>query len=182
MDSAPDSQDASDSSRAPRWAPAVLAIVALVGLSVWVTSRAAEREPESERDPLELSDPAELRQVVQAISAVIQQTDGAREDEALTALAALRPQSPGAADLRESCLSTYRAPREADRLLREGARLLPPDGGAAPPEATARLEEISQRARTLIIEARESLDRCNALYQSGAHRLHLEPARRPSSR
>ncbi len=182
MPSATDSRDEMKKAegRAPRWTSAVLAVVAIVLVSVAVASRSADRESgtEQERDPLELADPAELRQVVTAISEVIRATQPAQEDRAIEALAQITPRSPGAADLRDACLTTYRSPRDAERLLREGARLLPADGGAAPPEATVRLEEISLRARTLITEARETLDRCNALYQSGATRLNLEPARR----
>lgn len=164
-------------SKAPRWTSAVLVVVAIVMVSVAVASRAPEREGERERDPLDLADPTELRQVVVAISEVIRASD-AEEDRAIEALARLSPQSPGAADLRDSCLTTYRSPREADRLLREGARLLPSDGGPASPEVTPRLEEISHRARMLITEARETLERCNALYQQGARRIGVEPARR----
>ena len=163
--------------KAPAWTTAVLAVVALVILSVFVASRASQREEDHESDPLDLADPTELRQVVVAISTVIRASD-AEEDGAIDALARLAVQSPGAADLRDSCLTTYRSPREADRLLREGARLLPADGGAASPEAAPRLEEISHRARTLITEARETLDRCNTLYQNAAHRIGVEPARR----
>ncbi len=173
--------DMKDRGKAPRWTFAVLVVVALVMVSVAVASRMTERQSDPERDPLELADPRELRQVV-AISEVIRAGEPDAEDRAIAALDRVRPQSPGAADLRDSCLTTYRSPREADRLLREGARLLPSDGGAAPPEATARLEEISQRARTLIIEARETLDRCQTLYQSAARRLGVEPARRPQPR
>ncbi len=182
MSSATDSSDEMKKAeaRVPRWTSAVLAVVAMVLVSVAVASRSADRdgERESDRDPLELADPAELRQVVTAISEVIRASQPAQEDRAIDALAQLTPRSPGAADLRDACLTTYRSPRDAERLLREGARLLPADGGAAPPEATARLEEISLRARNLITEARETLDRCNALYQSGAARFNLEPARR----
>ena len=182
MASATDSSDEMKKreGRAPRWTSAVLAVVAIVLVSVAVASRSAERdhESEAERDPLELADPVELRQVVTAVSEVIRATEPAQEDRAIEALGQITPRSPGAADLRDACLTTYRSPREADRLLREGARLLPADGGPASPEATARLEEISLRARNLITEARETLDRCNALYQSGATRLNLEPARR----
>ncbi len=163
--------------KAPAWTSAVLAVIALVVLSVFVASRASQREEDHEHDPLDLADPSELRQVVVAVSTVIRASD-ADEDRAIDALAHLAVQSPGALDLRDSCLTTYRSPREADRLLREGARLLPADGGAASPEVTPRLEEISHRARTLITEARETLDRCNTLYREGARRIGVEPARR----
>jgi hypothetical protein len=174
----PDDELKDRPSKAPRWTSAVLAIVAIVMVSVAVASRSADHDVERDRDPLDLADPTELRQVVVAISEVIRATEPAAEDHAIDALAHLTPQSPGAADLRDACLTTYRSPREADRLLREGARLLPADGGAAPPEATPRLEEISHRARTLITEARETLERCNALYQAGARRIGIEPAHR----
>ncbi len=174
----PDEELKDRASKAPRWTSAVLVVVAMVMVSVAVASRSSERDVERDHDPLDLADPTELRQVVVAVSEVIRASDAPQEDRAIEALGRLTPQSPGAADLRDSCLTTYRSPREADRLLREGARLLPSDGGAAPPEATPRLEEISRRARNLITEARETLERCNSLYQAGARRIGIEPARR----
>lgn len=160
----------------PRWTFAVLVVIALVLVSVAVTSRSADRDAEHDRehDPLELADNTELRAVVVAVSEVIRAPGGSPEEgRAIAALEAIRPRSPGAADLRDSCISTYRSPREAERLLREA--YVRTDGATPIEGATVRTEEIHR----LIREAQDSLGHCMALYESGAARLHLEPAHRP---
>lgn len=181
MGTATDSTEDRDAAakRSPTWAPAVLAVLCLVAIAVAVAGRSADAPPERERDPLELADERELRDVVTAVSGVIRAQSEGDEEQRLVALEALHPRSPGAADLRESCVNVYRGTHDAERLTREFRALMPGDGGAVPPEARPRLEEIYSRTRTLITEANESRDRCVALYQAGARRLHIEPARRP---
>lgn len=163
---------------APRWAAAVLMVLALVMVSVAVASRSAGVDPEHERDPLELADETELRQVVTGVSGVIVTSAPEAEEQQIVALEGIRPRSPGAADLRDSCVTLYRNAHDADRLLREGRALMPADDGGVPPELRGRIAAIIERSRHLITEANESRDRCNALYLAAARRLRIEPARR----
>lgn len=164
--------------RNPTWAPAVLAVLCLVAIAVAVAGRSNDTSSDRDRDPLELADERELRDVVTAVSAIIR-ADTRSEEQPIVALETLHPRSPGAADLRESCVNVYRGTHDAEGLTREFRALMPGDGGEVPPEARPRLEEIYRRTRTLITEANESRDRCVALYQAAARRLHIEPARRP---
>ncbi len=164
---------------APRWGLAVLVVVSLVMVAVAVTSRSGGPDPEHERDPLELADESELRQVVTGVSGVIVASGPEAEAERIRALELIRPRSPGAADLRDSCVTLYRDTHEADRLLREGRALMPAGDGGVPPELRGRIAGIIERSRQLITEANESRDRCNALYLAAARRLRIEPARRP---
>jgi hypothetical protein len=163
---------------APRWTSAVLVIVAMVLISVAVASRSGENV-ERERDPLELVDEGELRTVVNAISEVIRAREGEPEGNAIRSLDAVHPNSPGALDLRDSCLTTYRNPHEAESLMRASQPLVPGDGSVSL-ELRTRLEHNLERIRTLVIEANESRDRCVTLYEAATRRLHLEPARRPA--
>lgn len=181
MGTATDSTEerATAAKRTPTWGPAVLAVLCLVAIGVAVAGRSGDPPSEQERDPLELADERELRDVVTAVSGIIRAGNENDEEQRLVALEALHPRSPGAADVRESCVSVYRGTHDAERLTREFRALMPGDGGAVPPESRPRLEEIYRRTRTLITEANESRDRCVALYQSAARRLHIEPARRP---
>ncbi len=181
MASATDSSDDPPPPRAPaapRWGAAILTVVALVLVAVAVTSRAGEADLERERDPLELADEAELRQVVRGVSGVIVAAEPEAEAARIHDLEQVRPHSPGAADLRDSCVTLYRDTHEAERLLREGRALMPAGDGAVPPEMRGRIAGIIERSRQLITEANESRDRCNALYLAAARRLRIEPARR----
>lgn len=179
MAPATDSRDDPPPPRPPRWGLAVLLVLAFVLVAVAVTSRSGGPDPEHERDPLELADEGELRAVVTGVSGIIVAREPAAEAERIAALEQLRPRTPGAADLRDSCATLYRDTHEADRLLREGRGLMPAGDGGVPPELRARIAEIIERSRRLITEANESRDRCNALYLAAARRLRIEPARRP---
>lgn len=161
----------------PRWGIAAGVVVVLAGVGVIVASQTG-RPPEGERDPLELTNEHELRTTVLAVSAVIRAEGDAAEESALRALEAQQPRSPGAADLRDSCVTTYRGTRESTRLLREMRALLPADGGEPPPEVVARVQSMLDQSRTKVQEARESHARCIGLYEAATQRLHLEPARR----
>lgn len=161
----------------PRWGLAAGVVAVLGGVGVVVASQTGT--PDSgDRDPLALSDDRELRAVVLSVSAVIRARDDAAEEGAVRALEALRPSSPGAADLRESCATTYRGKRESERLLREMRALLPSDGGEPSPEVIARVRGMLDRSRALVQEARESHARCVGLYESAARRLRITPASR----
>lgn len=161
----------------PRWGVAAGVVAALAAVGVVVASQTgAPNDPG--RDPLELTDERELRAAVLGVSAVIRAEDDAAEEAALRALEAQRPQSPGAADLRESCATTYRGTRESVRLLREMRALMPADGGDPSPEAMGRVSAMLERSRGLVQEARESHARCIGLYEEAARRLRIEPAAR----
>jgi hypothetical protein len=152
-------------------------ILALVMVSVAVASRSGGPDPERDRDPLELADEGELRQVVTGVSGVIRATAPEAEAERIGALEQVHPRSPGAADLRDSCVTLYRNAHDADALLREGRALMPANDGGVPPELRGRIAAIIERSRHLITEANESRDRCNSLYLAAARRLHIDPAR-----
>jgi hypothetical protein len=161
---------------------AVLAVLAIVLAGVAVASREGVDANEPERDPLSLADEGELRQAVVAISEVIRAATPEPEERALVALEALHPQSPGAADLRDACVTTYRGAHDAQRLSGEFRALLPADGGVPRGEDRVRLEELIARTRRLVTEANETRDRCVTLYETAARRLHIEAARRPSTK
>ncbi|MBK6529966.1 MAG: hypothetical protein IPF99_10280 [Deltaproteobacteria bacterium] len=162
------------------------ALVALgaVAVTIPLLLYAARNGPDHEdrlHDPLELSDEAELRAVVQAISGVIQAHPGDEEDRALRALEGLHPRSPGASDLRESCVTTYRGAHDAQQISAELRALLPSDGGTLGEEQVRRMNEMFDRSRRLLNEARDAHLRCVGLYEQAATRLHITPARRPNS-
>lgn len=161
----------------PKWgiAAGVVAVLAAVGVIVASQTGGA---PDRGRDPLELSDEHELRTAVLAVSAVIRAEGDDAEEAALRALEAQRPRSPGAADLRDSCVTTYRGTRDSVRLLREMRALMPADGGEPSPEVMTRVAGMLDRSRALVQEARESHARCIGLYEEAARRLHIEPAQR----
>lgn len=153
----------------------VVIAIAVVGIVVASQTGTPDRR---DRDPLELTDERELRAGVLAVSAVIRARDDGAEEGAVRVLEAVHPQSPGAADLRDSCVTTYRGKRESERLLREMRRLLPTDGGDPSPEVVARISGMLDRSRALVQEARESHARCIGLYETAARRLGIEPASR----
>lgn len=161
----------------PRWgiAAGVVAVMAAVGVVVASQTNGPDT---GLRDPLELSDERELRAVVLAVSAVIRAPDDDGEERALRSLEALRPNSPGAADLRDSCAATYRGRLDSERLLRQMRALMPADGGDPSEQVVTRVREMLDRSRTLVQEARESHARCIALYEAGARRLRIAPASR----
>lgn len=162
----------------PRWGLAAGVVVVLASIGVVVASQSG-RPVDRERDPLELSDEHELRTAVLAVSGVIRAEGDAAEEAAVRALEAQQPRSPGAADLRDSCVATYRGTRESTRLLREMRALLPADGGDPPPEVVSRVRAMLDQSRTKVQEARESHARCIGLYEAAARRLRIEPAQRP---
>lgn len=172
----------------PKKKPArsVGALVALgaVAVTIPLLLYAARNSPDREdrlHDPLELSNEAELRSIVQAISGVIQAHPGEEEDRALRALEALHPRSPGASDLRDSCVTTYRGAHDAEQVSAELRALLPSDGGTHNEEQVRRMNEMFARSRRLLDEARDAHLRCVGLYEQAATRLHITPARRPNS-
>ncbi len=164
--------------RAPSWAAAVVFFI-VVGVVAIVVAAQPTRGGDRDRDPLELVDQRELVAVVTAVSGVIRAEGETAEDEALRRLEALRPQSPGAADLRDACVSTYRGTHDAQRAMAQVRALLPPDGGSPTPGDEARMRELLDRSQRLVSEARESHLRCVGLYEQAAARVGVTPARRP---
>lgn len=160
------------------------AMVALgfVAVTIPLLLYAARSGPDHDdrpRDPLELADEAELRAVVQAVSGVIQAGRGDAEDRALRALEALHPRSPGASDLRESCVTTYRGAHDAQRISTELRALVPSDGGVLSDPERRRMSQMLDRSQRLVNEARDAHLRCVALYEQACGRLRIAPARRP---
>lgn len=170
-------EEKSKRARPPGWglAAAVAGAMAVV-VALVMASTGGPSEPE--RDPLELTDERELRAVVEAVSGVVRAEDDDAEESALRALEALRPNSPGAADLRESCVTTYRGTHDAQRLTERVRGMIPGDGGDVRGEDRERLTELLDRSQRLVVAARESHQRCVALYEAAAQRLRVTPARR----
>lgn len=164
--------------RAPSWAPAVVFFI-VVGVVAIVVAAQPPRGGDRDRDPLELVDQRELAAVVTAVSGVIRAEGESAEEEALRRLEALHPQSPGATDLRDACVSTYRGTHDAQRAMAQVRALLPVDGGAPTPEDEVRMRALLDRSQRLVSEARESHLRCVGLYEQAAARVGVTPARRP---
>lgn len=169
--------DAKRPARPPGWgiAAAVLTVVAVAAIVVGSQTSAPR---EGDRDPLALSDDRELRAVTEAVSGIIRADGDDAEDRAIRVLEAQHPQSPGAADLRDSCVTTYRGTHDAQRLSVEMRALLPRDGGAITPEVQSRIQTMLDQSQRLVVEARESHVRCVALYEQAAQRLHIPVATR----
>lgn len=157
---------------------ALVFVVATVPLLLYAARNGPDRDDRA-HDPLELSDDNELRGAAVAISGVIQAAPD-DENRAIQALEALHPRSPGAADLRDSCVTTYRGAHDAQQILAELRTLLPADGGAPTDAQRLRLNEMLDRSQRLTNEARDVHLRCIALYEQACQRLHVTPAHRPN--
>ncbi len=164
--------------RVPGWGAVAALVIVMAVVVIVVASRAGTPE-DPERDPLELADDNELRAVTGAVSAVIRASDEDTEERAIAALEAIHPRSPGAADLRDSCVTTYRNAHDAERATRQMRAMAPADGGLPPPERLHELQQLLERTSRMVSEARETHQRCIDLYETAARRLHIEPARRP---
>lgn len=163
----------------PKGAYVALGAVAVTIPLLLLAARNGPDHDDSPRDPLELSDDRELRAAVEAVSGIIRAgRDAEAEETAIAALEALHPRSPGASDLRDSCVATYRGVHDAQRLQTEMRALLP-DAGEPSPEAQRRLREMLDRSDRLVSAARDARHRCVSLYESAATRLHVAPAQRP---
>jgi hypothetical protein len=167
----------SEPKKPPPWGIAAAVVCTLATVGIVVASQTG-RGDDPGRDPLELTDEHELRTAVLAVSAVIRADGDAAEERAVRALEAQQPRSPGAADLRESCATTYRGKRESERLLREMRAMIPADGGEPSAETMSRVQTMLDQSRARVQEARESHARCIALYEEAARRLRIEPAQR----
>ena len=181
MSAEPDSGEGPKKGSKPRSVGAFVAL-SFVAVTIPLLLYAARNGPDHDdrpHDPLELSDEAELRAVVLAVSGVIQARRGEDEDQAIRALEALHPRSPGANDLRESCVTTYRGAYDAQRISAELRALLPSDGGTLSAEQSRSMNEMFDRSRRLLNEARDAHLRCVGLYEQAAVRLHITPAQRP---
>ncbi len=155
-----------------------------VAVTVPLLLLAARNGPDHDdrpRDPLELSDEAELRGAVEAVSGIIRAGHGEEEHQAIRALEALHPRTPGASDLRDSCVTTYRGNHDAHELQTQMRALLP-DSGDPSPEDARRLGAMLDRANRLVSEANDAHLRCIALYEAAATRLHIAPAQRANRR
>jgi len=166
--------------KAPSWAAAVVFFI-VVGVVAIVVASQPPRQGDRDRDPLELADQRELGAVVTAVSGVIRAEGETAEDEALRRLEAIRPRSPGAADLRDACVSTYRGTHDAQRAMAQVRSMLPGDGGSPSAEDEARMRTLLDQSQRLVAEARESHLRCVGLYEQAAGRLGVTPARRPQA-
>ncbi len=78
-------------------------------------------------------------------------------------------------------MTTYRGAHDAQQISAELRALLPSDGGTLGEEQVRRMNEMFDRSRRLLNEARDAHLRCVGLYEQAATRLHITPARRPNS-
>ncbi|MDB4931246.1 MAG: hypothetical protein JWM10_3730 [Myxococcaceae bacterium] len=181
-----DSVEGGPKRRAARPFGAVVALL-FVAAAVPLLLYAARNGPDHDdrpHDPLELSDESEVRAAVLAVSGIIRAAPAAdggvdEEDRAIRALEALHPRSPGASDLRESCVTTYRGTHDAQRLQGEMHALVPRDGGTMTDEQRRRLGTMLDRSTQLVGEVRDAHLRCVGLYEQACGRLHITPAQRP---
>src|SRR5689334_5632812 len=108
----------------PRSAPsrgmrlvAALTVVALLGVLVYVLRQSGEPPGDERRgqfDPL-TTDSAELRRVAEAVSRILAAPDAGHE-VSIQGLEAVRAESPGARDLKEACVNTYRGMSNAEAM------------------------------------------------------------------
>ncbi len=173
--------DSPTKKKTPKGALVALGAVAVTVPLLLLAARNGPDHDDRPRDPLELSDEGELRVAVEAVSGIIRAAQGEEEDRAIRVLEALHPRTPGASDLRDSCVTTYRGNYEA-HVLQTQMRALLPDSGDPSPEVARRLSEMLDRANRLVSEANDAHLRCIALYEAAATRLHIAPAQRANRR
>lgn len=164
---------------------ATLALVMAAIASVVVTQVYKNRRPDDDAPPL--ANREEMFRVVGAVSGIILAPEGQQEGP-VRALEAIRPTDPASGDLRDACVTTYRGLLDLDRLVNEQRRLLrSTDGGVAagdggttvPPAVLGRVVALNQQAEGIVQQVRDTKDRCLSLYEAGARRLGVTPARRP---
>lgn len=168
---------------------AVAVAAALPLLAYLVHAQNQHSESSEQRDPLDpvTTNEGELRRVHEAVSRVLAAAPSAIEP-AVQILESVRAESPGARDLKESCVNTYRGLIRAQGAQRQArGLLLLPDGGERPQQDLSMEDRV--RAETVMREAREqtelveqSHDRCHSLYGQASERLHLDPVQRGSRR
>lgn len=173
-----------DSGKSTRFFAAIMfvAMIAIVGYVVYAMRKGRDDGPRRAFDPL-TTNTDELRRVTEAVSRVIA-APPAQHEEAVQGLEAVRADSAGARDLKESCVNTYRATIRAEQMLNELRGMLSgPDGGEIAPSAidpSARVHAVElQRQMSEQIElAHESTDRCMDLYTAAVRSMGLTPAHR----
>lgn len=169
-----------------RWV-AALTLVGLLVVLVLVIRSVRPGESEQLRGPFDptTTDPAELRRVTEAVSRVIS-APPAQHEAAVQTLESVRADSPGARDLKEACVNTYRGMILAEQWLDQlRGILVGPDGGMRPaetidPAARARGMELDRQVRNQIELVNQSRHRCHDLYEAAARRFGMVPARRPA--
>lgn len=157
-----------------------VALVLMVGLLVVVIKSTAPPPTAMPHpfDPLTTNE-AELRRVTEAISRIVTAPADARRLSALEVLEALSVQSPGAADLREACVSTYRGLHEAQaRTVDLRAILLDADGGERSaaeltPAMRSRAGQMLREADTQRERATQSRARCEELFRTAVQRFGM---------
>lgn len=161
-----------------------IAVVAMVILLVAVV-KSTGAPPPSLPQPLDpsVTNEAELRRVTEAISRIVTSADDRRRLSALEVLEAVSVQSPGAADLREACVSTYRGLQEAQSNTEQlRAILQDSDGGERNPteinaEMRSRAGQLFREANNQRERATQSRARCEDLYRTAVQRFGMNPQR-----
>ncbi|MBL8604315.1 MAG: hypothetical protein JNK72_20490 [Myxococcales bacterium] len=180
-DKPPTARETRRAERPPSWGIAA-AFFVVVGVVAIVVNARHNAPVERDRDPLELASARELGATVAAVSEVIRARGDRDEEAAIARLEALHPQTPGAADLRDSCVTLYRGTHDAQRLTDALRAMLPPDGGTPSDEDQRRMQAMLTRSQALLTEARESHARCIGLYEQAAQRVGVAPAQRSGAR
>jgi hypothetical protein len=144
--------------------------------------------PPAMRQPFdpELTNDAELRRVTEAISRIVTAPEDRRRIGALEVLEAVSVQSPGAADLREACVSTYRGLYEAQRAT-DALRAILQDADGGERSAAELTSEMRSRAGQLLRDAdaqreraTQSRARCEELFRTAVARFGMN-VQRPQS-
>ncbi len=157
-----------------------VALVLMVGLLV-IVIRSTAPPPTAMPHPFDplTTNEAELRRVTEAISRIVTAPADARRLSALEVLEAVSVQSPGAADLREACVSTYRGLHEAQaRTADLRAILMDGDGGERSaaeltPAMRSRAGQMLREADTQRERATQSRARCEELFRTAVQRFGM---------
>ncbi len=165
---------------------AAVAVAAMLPLLAYVVLTSGQRTETGEtRDPLDprTTNESELRRVHEAVSRVLTAAPSAMA-AAVETLESVRADSPGARDLKDSCVSTYRGLLNATGATQTARSLLMlPDGGERP-EVELGMEDRMRAASAMRTATEQhelvtqSHERCHSLYGQASERLHLEPAQR----
>jgi hypothetical protein len=160
----------------------LVAMVAVIAFVIHHANLPSDTAPRPAFDP-ETTDRAELRRVTEAVSRVIAAPPDQHE-AAVQTLESVRATSPGALDLEEACVNTYRGMIRAQALLAQITAIEgDPDGGLRgaaeiPPQDRARALDLHRQTSEQIELVEGSKDRCHDLYAAAVHQLGLAPAER----
>jgi hypothetical protein len=159
-----------------------LSVVVLVFAVIWIVNNwrrgATDARPPSQAFDPATTDREELRRVTEAVSRIIT-APPSEHAAAVETLESVRADSPGARDLKEACVNTYRGlmrAEEATAQLRSIEEL--PDGAVRPAASIpqgdrVRATELNQQAREQIELVAQSRNRCMDLFTEATARMGI---------